>query len=282
MCLKKYKEKRKWNKQKRGWNRINRGLELKFQDEHNSVEQALHEIRKEYKITIVPSLENELIPILNTNYGSGRPDNDCIFMANNIEYKDSRLIIHSKKEKAIGKGYYGEPIVRNFTSGMVRSMNSYEIKEGTRIMAQIKMPISAVGAFTAFWLLRDKKGKSYFESDIYERMAKTIYDEILTFSVHHRESDEKDRKMYSIVQTIRPQGITKLYDVLYKDGWTNYSINNTLIYRTQHGYPIGEHMTIIFNDAIRFWKGDNLFVKEVIDCLPWQMEISNLTIMQKK
>ena len=281
MCLKKCIKKYKWNKQKRGWNITNKDLGENFLDEHNSVEQAELEILHGHKIITTPSLEHQLLPVYNTEYGSARPDNDCILQANNIEHKDNKLIIHTKKERAIGKGYKGEVITREFTSGMVKSAEPYEIKEGMRIMAKIRMPINAVGAFTAFWFLTDRLG-CYREIDVYERTCKEMCDNTLLFTTHTGKSSTIDRKMYNRTQIVRCQGIEKLYDVSFNEGWITTSINNTPIFLTQHGYPVGKKMQIIFNDAVRFWKGDNQFMEDVERCLPRTMEISNLTIMQEK
>ena len=265
MCFKNYKP-----------NKINRKLEREFQNQHKTIEQAQSEIQSDYK-TI--KQVKRFITICSTNWGSARPDNDCVFTANNVEQFDDITIIHTRKQDAPGMDYNGKSIHRAYTSGMIISKESVLIKDGTRISAIVRMPINAVGAFTAFWFLYDKSD-SYYEVDVFERPCKIITDDTLLFTTHKGDTSSINRQMYNRTQKVRCQGIFKLYDTCFNDGWVTISINNVPIFKTKHAYPVDKNMKIIFNDAVRLWPGVN--INEINNCLPRTMEIKDIKVMQKR
>jgi len=121
-------------------------------------------------------------------WGSARPENSCVFVKENVSVKKDNgrnsLVITSIPDKATGKDWNGNKIVRNISSGLVTS--KFRIRPGQVVSATVNTSQSYAGSWFSFWLLKmDVTGDNrYREVDIFEKFMEKPGQKQYMISLH--------------------------------------------------------------------------------------------------
>lgn len=150
------------------------------------IEEAEKILSDKYSSKRIISLNEENFKVCdNDEWGSARPENSCVFSADNVDFRQGEMIIDNRYEEGgiPGKDWQGNELTRKYSSGFVESKEDYE-PYGC-FFAVISLKYAALGAWDAVWLY-DKISQStvYREIDLMERMSQGPPGADLQLNVH--------------------------------------------------------------------------------------------------
>ena len=184
-------------------------------------------------------------------WGSARPENSCVFSADNVDFSQGVMIIDNRyEEEGIrGKDWQGNELTRKYSSGFVETKEAYE-PYGC-FFAVISLKYAALGAWDAVWLY-DMISQSpvYREVDLTERMSQGPPGAELQLNVHG-DVNERRRQIplkLAINSSHDIPGTFLVYASL-ASGMIEIGINAVPIYRTSFAFPV-RPMKMIFSSGI--------------------------------
>jgi hypothetical protein len=233
---------------------------------------------------------NNWIAIQSGNWGSARPDNIVVATQNNVSFSNSGLTVVSKKEDTpvTGKGWNGEDIVRNYTSG---SINSIDLKSPFgRFSAECETTLAANGAWPAFWFFCEQvigeenlpfDDKTYFEIDGFEQFGNPKNKHKLSFTVHSGTNASRHPFNCSVCFP-KKDTIKFRCCIIVENGYIKIMIDNILAYITNFGYPTDKYgMRIIIGDSLATFQ-DTISISEIDPTLPHNYKVTSYTEYKRK
>jgi hypothetical protein len=224
------------------------------------------------------------------NWGSARPDNIVVLTENNVSFSDSGLAVISKKEDPpiTGKGWYGEDVIRNYSSG---SINSVDLKSPFgRFSAECEVNLRGDGSWPAFWFFTENvigeenlpfDDKTYFEIDGFEHFGNLKNKQKISFTVHSGTSGERHPFNCSVYFPDK-ELIKFRCCIIVENGYIKIMIDNILAYITNFGYPTDKYqMRIIMGDSLSTFQ-DTISLDIIDQTLPHNFKVTSYTEYSRK
>lgn len=216
-------------------------------------------------------------------WGSATPDNLCTFVKENVKVQRNQnynsLMIYTTPDQATGKGWEGEDIIRQISSGLVTS--KFQISPGQVVSATVNTSRSYQGSWFSFWLFKkDVAGDNrYREIDIFEKFMKRKRQKKYSVSIHGGSKDSREMMIYSYrMFFVNEKKITFTCELHQHS--IKIFVNGIQIFLSKEPDFDGEYY-VMFNDGPSTHKGK---VKEadIIKSLPKSFEIIDFRIYDLK
>ncbi len=190
----------------------------------------------------------------NHEWGSARPENICVFSAENVDFSQGGMIIDNRHEEGgvTGKDWQGNELTRRYSSGFVESKEAYE-PYGC-FFAVISLKYAALGAWDAAWLYDNiSQSPVYREIDLMERMSQGPPGTELHLNVHG-DVNERRRQIPLKIDIRSSHSIPGKFLVYAAIDIKKIEIgiNAVPLCRTGFAIPVGP-MAMIFSSGIHHY-----------------------------
>jgi hypothetical protein len=211
--------------------------------------------------------------ILNQNdWGSARPDNLCVYVPTNVICENSIVSLQTIKETATGKGWEGEEITRDYTSGWIETKYRLPMEGVSMFRSKFRCQRD-LGSWKAYWLFKNY-GKRYQEIDGFEIFAHSEKNLSQWSSTVHWGPSGDNRTMYGHHVKLNTSDWI-IMDIIVDQNRkrVKVKINGVLAYVTGIGVPEAcDEMIAIFSDSASL-HGGKVTIEQVEANLPYLMQI---------
>ena len=270
------------------WNKYNEKLaeniyQLLEEGKFPTAQEALDDLKNIYKEKFDygrwtdPELWKPVVP---NNWGSARPDNDCVLTRDNIKISPcgGTLRLWAKREPSgiSGFGYDGEKVDTRFFSG-VQMRSRFTVPPSGRYSTLMRIDAPALGVWEGFWLLHDDKGKIYREID-FERFAEAEQKNLAATFTTHNKYDKKLMYHRRIENFLTTNELLVEFEFVPQHKMIKGFLNGVLAFCTDIR-DLMTNYTVLFSVYVKKW---DLPTQTVIDSLPSQFTIYSFKKYEKR
>jgi hypothetical protein len=281
------------------WNIINWFLSIRFfilNNNNDNFNTQIEKIKEKWNIDFIDNFINSDKWVVQEegNWGSAVPNNISVSSPKNVQFNNNGLLIISKKEitPITGKGWYGESITRNYSSGNITSKDYFLSTNFARYTVICSISKNALGSWPAFWLFSiftegeettPFENRTYFEIDGFEQFGKTLNTlNKLTFTVHRGITSKRTPIGSKSYLPENSEGYTFMNCMVLNKKIIKIYVNNILVFITNLKQPVKRnHLVVKIGDCVHDWNG-TIDILEINKTLPHTFNVQKFIKWSQK